>query len=61
VWSNQGIVAQIPRAFNVHAHFDADVMLLNTLRVSGQAVSDSTMTRLYAVLGGKTSYKATNI
>lgn len=52
-WSNQGIVAQIPRVFNVHAHFDADVMLLNALRVSGQTVSDSTMTRLYAVLGSK--------
>lgn len=53
VWSDQGTVTQIPRMFNVHANFDADVMLLNALRVNGQAVSDTTMMRLYAVLGSK--------
>lgn len=50
-WANEGLVRAAP-AFNIHAGFDADVMLLNALRVNGQ-VSDSTMTRLYAVLGSK--------
>lgn len=51
-WGNKDVVRAAP-AFNIHAGFDADVMLLNALRVNGQAVSDSTMMRLYAVLGSK--------
>ncbi len=50
VWSRDDNVQARP-SFNVHLGFDADMMLLNALRVNGQSVSDSTMTRLYAVLG----------
>ncbi len=51
-WSCQPFVQTQPN-FNVHAGFEADMMLLNALRVNGQFVSDSTMTRLYAVLASK--------